>query len=226
MSEWKFTDIFKPLTALFQPTTTSDNRSVDGNKPHNGDTYCKYGGVKESDIHPSVEWLIKEVDIRKKASAEKSPEQFPELEAGLMQLFSNFMNHNYNDETMHKNDHLFRAMEKARIAGGIPPENVYSTYNNEKVYRHDDNKTIGNLVEQVDLMMQNIIKEYFGAKDAEILKDISIGRNLLKHVRTKCVQEANITEHDVPSTDAIGQDITAPNIPVSAKSGNKSASVQ
>ena len=211
------------MISPFQLTSSADNKpAADNNK----NTYCEWNGDDEpGKTHPAVEWYIKEVQKRKKALAEKLPYEFPELEANLMNNFTNFMSKNYTRK-INEDDKLLRAMEQTRISSWIPPENIHSISNNEQVYRHEDNIIIGKLVEQVDSRVNNIVKEYFGEKDAELLKDISLGRNLLERVRTKCVQEANNNKHNVPGADAVGHDVTAPNVPNApfAKSNNNAIS--
>lgn len=218
MSEWKLTDIFKPFTAIFQPTSTYDNKLDDkslGDEPqvYNNPIYCEYGGTMEPKTHPAVEWFIRQVAERKKAIAEKSPDQFPELEEALMEQFTHFMRYKFG-LTVDKTDNLLRAMEKSRISAGIPLKDIVATTDNKKVHIFEENQNIDNLAAQLDSKVEYIVEEHFGKKDAGDLKDISMGNYLLNHVRSRCLEEANSKEHNIPVTDVTQNSVAVPNVPL------------
>lgn len=211
MAESILTKIFKSLISPFQLTSSVDDKSAaDNNKSK---AYCEWDGAIEPDTHPAVEWFIKEVTERKKALAEKSPDE--------LKQFSNYMRFVFI-KTVDKDDDLLRAMEQSRLSTGTPLGDIVAITNNNRVHIFEDNQNIDNQVARLDSRVQDIVKKYFGEKDADDLKDISMGNYLLNHVRSKCLQEANSKEHNVLGTDAVVHDViapTMPNVPL-AKSNN------
>lgn len=213
MSEWKFTDIFKPLTALFQPTTTSDNEPVGGNEPHNGDTYCKYGGVKGPPINPAIVWFKDQLKDTKR-------ELYDDLAKAPNKKFLNMMYGEVNHR-ISTSEKLMKEMERVRIAGAIPIKNTVGI-NDGQVYIHEANKDMDNLAAKMDSDVQQIVKKHFGEKYAEELKGISIGNKVLERVRFHYLQEEKGSKYNVNADDALINNILARgSIPL-----NKSRSTQ
>lgn len=210
MPEWKFTDIFKPLITLFQPTT-SYNKS--DKKPDNDNTFCKAGGIGMLPINLAVEWFIGEADYIKGTKKKSSNALVEETRRKFISVM-----HDEVNEAVNYDENFLRIMENARISHDVPLKNTVGIIN-EQVYIHEDNRNIDNLVARLDSNVQRIIKKHFGEKYAEDLKGLSIGRKVLERVRSRCIEEANNTEHNVPNADEV-HDIAVPNVPSLAKSNN------